>query len=138
MAYKDVKAKFRTDFKTRISSVADANIFLDNTQATQKDNGIWIVLHINEGESFNLSIGTTITRRYPGLMTAQVFDPFGNASTNIETVVQEIITDYANLNLAVGDAAGSVIRFRSPYVTRVGQQSGMYQLNVNCPYYFDL
>jgi hypothetical protein len=138
MAYTDIMDKFRSDFLTRITSVVDANIYLDNTYAAVKDNGVYIQLSIVEGESFNISNGTVITTRYPGLMIAKVFDPTGEGSSDIEDVIEEIIEDYKNLNLAVGDPEGSVIKFRAPYATRVGRVGGEYQKNVNCPFQFDL
>ena len=140
MAYKDVKAIFRTDFLTRITSIADANIFKDNTFATVKDNAVWCQLSVNTGESANKTIvsGVGIRKVYPGLMTVKVFDPTGAGSTDIEVAIQEIIEDYSNLNLAVGDTEGTTIKFRAAYETRVGRMGGQYQSNVNCPFSFDL
>lgn len=138
MAYDDIKAKFRTDFLARISSVPDANIYKDNTYAAVQNNAVWIQLTVITGESVNISNGTTITTRYPGLMVAKVFDPTGAGEGDIEDVVKEIITDYKNLTLAVGDAESSVIKFRAPYETPVGRQGGQYQTNVNCPFQFDI
>ena len=139
MAYDDATAKMRADFLTRISSIASANV-LDENEAgdfTQKDGGIWCRNVILDGNGFNISLGTTITRRNPGVFVSQVFVPVGDGTTVIDSAIAEIISDYSNLTLPVGDAEGTVIRFLACYATKVGSQNGQYQKNVNMPFWMD-
>jgi len=100
------------------------------------DNQKWVRVTILPGVSQLSEFGATKTTRHPGVMIAQIFVPGEGGDKTALELADKIVAAFR----AVRDTSGSVdVVFRTPYITVVGMNADTseWQVNVNCPYYFD-
>ena len=91
----------------------------------------YCVLTILTGESMQKSIGVLEKfDRTPGVAIAQVFCPSGTGTQWSHDVA---ILIKANFQQVTYDG----VVFKTPTIRDIGFDNGLYQLNVNCPFYVD-
>lgn len=136
MAFQATMKKIRDDIDVKLSAYT---IEHENQQNfTKPDNGLWIRATVKTAGSVTVCIAGKNTFRTPGFIDFQVFVPVGTDTETMDGAVEDIIQAYDYVDVIVGDAEGTVVKFdRAPDPTTLGRVGGQYQKNVPCPFYFD-
>jgi len=100
----------------------------DTFNGTEED--AWIRATILNGDTLQKSIGTLKVYRSVGTLAIQIFVKEGLGTRKSLEIADEIDTIFKGLHLT--DAQ---IQFRTPSTVLVGNNTGWYQLNINCPFY---
>jgi len=102
----------------------------DNDGSFDKPDGVkWVRCTTNGTDAFKAD---TSTYRNPGLMIAQIFVPMGEGSKSANELADIVIAAFRGFG-------SSGVKFRTPNKAVVGEDAGTgeWQVNVNCPFYFD-
>lgn len=92
----------------------------------------YVALFILRGDGQQASLGSSVLRRWPGLIVVQIFVPAGSGT--------QMALGYANTVGALFDKAefstgnSGWIRCRTPSAQPVGEKNGWWQVNVTVPY----
>lgn len=133
MTIETIANSIRSRFGTTVEDVESVTVHYDNEPFESPGDSAWIRCHIVFGEAVRRSLGSSSSRyRSVGVMMANIYTPIGKG-------------DKAGLAIAetVRDAFRSVtadgISYRVPSVIPVGRSDNgkWWQINVNCPFYFD-
>ena len=110
----------------------------DNSSGfTKPQNAVWIGCSVKTGEAFTVCIGANNTRRQPGIVDLQVFGPIGTDVSDVNDAVEAALEAFAYIDINVGDAEGTIVKFQAPYPTIIGRNGGEYQVNVTMPWQAD-
>jgi len=122
-------------FKTEVAdNVAGLLVQYPNDRTFDKPEGErWARVEVLPGKSGQVSLGENKRFRNPGLLVVSVFVP-GGEGTNLAYDIADLIDDEtAFRNVTVGG-----VKYMKPSVSVVGRTvSNEWQLNIDCPFYFD-
>ena len=140
-AYATLRGRWRTQMEEggpKIPTQYDNIPFGDDFDGTatpkqQPDDAEWAQLTLLRGTRAQITAGAIGTRTYreEGLLVAQLFAPKDKGTKNLEDVEDTII------RTAFVPQVLSSVRIGTPESTLVGEQGGLWQLNVSIPYEFD-
>jgi len=140
MAYQAMITAIKADVNTKLGTGGfNYSIQYENDPAFQKpDNAVWIRASIRPAGANTVCISEKNTYRQEGILDLQVNAPFGFGETEVNLAVERCIQAYDYVNINVGDAEGTIVKFdMAPYPTVVGRAAGEHQVNVTCPYRAD-
>ena len=137
MGYSAMIEAIKTDVDTKLGGTY--SIQHDNQRAFQKpDNGVWIRASVRPAGANTVCISKKNTYRQDGFLDLQVNGAFGSNEQTVNDAVEACIKTYDYVNINVGDAEGTIVKFdMAPYPTVIGRAAGEYQVNVTCPYRAD-
>jgi hypothetical protein len=93
----------------------------------------WVAFFIRPGQGQQLDIrGEETLTRHDGLVIVQVFQKEKTGTATASRNADRVSDIFRRLRIR-DDAAGT-FQFREPYIQRVGEANGVYQINVTCPY----
>lgn len=106
----------------------------DNAPEIEKPNKkCWVRFTVNPGEARLAAIGCPQQRiRVPGVATAQLFSPLDIGANALNQLAENIATGFTTVTIPT-----VFIKFRVPSIVRVGRDGAWWQLNVNCPFFYD-
>jgi hypothetical protein len=103
-----------------------------NAPFTPPDGAAWARLAILPGEGRRMSLGTgqSRLRRWVGVVTVQVFTPFGQGDAGITALTDaaEALFDETRLT------ASGTLRFGVPTTRVIGKSGSWWQQNMTCPF----
>ena len=126
--------------KTKIDAVLTAySVEHDNEIGFSKpDNTVWARAVVRPAPAVTVCIGAQKTYRQTGILDVQVFGPLGSDESAVNNAVEIVIKGFDYVNINVGDAEGTIVKFDfAPYPTVIGRNGGEYQVNVTCPFRAD-
>ena len=135
-AYDAIMGQFKTAFADTHSTVPVAWPGLDFDPATgfnpSRHTG-WVRVTVRGGDGHQASLEGTGRRRwrYPGVIYAQVFCPTGAGMNTALAIADDVAAAWRGVTVN-----GVVLRAAS--VQPIGNDRGWLQVNVTCPYQFDL
>jgi len=132
--FSQAAADIASEFNTQFSALSPTyDIAWENVDFTPADGEPWVRLTINEGEAFIGAIGGgKNTYRHPGTVIVQVFTPTNIGYGKARSIADDVASIFRGKRI-------SGVRFLSaPYINRVGPDGDWYQLNVICPFEYDL
>lgn len=104
---------------------------------TKPQNTVWIGCAIRTAAAFTVCIGTKNTWRQPGILDLQFFGPIGTNVSDVNDAVEIALEAFDYIDINVGDAEGTIVKFIAPYPTIIGRNGGEYQVNVTGPWEAD-
>lgn len=134
MAYAEMIAKIQSDWESSIGATYPTMYQNEDEQDFVKpNNGVWIRLTIKPANSLTTAVGNKVEYDMPIVVIAQVFSPRFSKIANANAVVKLVHDRYAYEDLVVGDAEGTVVKFKGVSVADVGTGTsrGIYQININ-------
>ena len=111
----------------------------DNVPFKQPSDKKWITLTIVSGDGARLEVGgPPYTTRYIGVIMIQIFTPAGRGTATAKRYATSLSNIYRNKTLTI--SANEYILTREPDFVRGGveQSTGLYQMNVNIPFWRDI
>ncbi|HBG77504.1 MAG TPA: hypothetical protein DDW84_01460 [Phycisphaerales bacterium] len=133
MTHETVANTIRGRFKTLIADTNSLSTQYDNQDFTKPaDGSMWCRLTIKEGDSEQVSIGSTGSRteRTSGIVIAQVFTPIGIGDKAGIVMADKIKVAFRRITV-------NGVRFLTPSIKRIGRVDSEWQINVVCPFKFD-
>jgi len=133
-AHNSIRARFEAQVTAPLgldsrSSGTGSRIQYDNQEFVKPQDQIWVRVTILNGHSAAKAIGSQRFRN-PGVMIAQIFGPIGDGDRDQTRVADTIRREFR----AVTDGD---VSWHTPSQDRVGRDDNWYQINVNCPFYWD-
>jgi hypothetical protein len=120
----------RKRFETLVAVPNKLPSFYDNQKFDKPNNTYYAKISILTGASAQVELGDGNKFRNPGVMVVQLFGPTGKGDARHLQLIDKIKENFRGVSIAN-------IVFTSPSQFRVGTFEGEYQMNVNCPFYFD-
>ena len=108
----------------------------DNVAFSAPADNKYISLVITNGSATQQELGATPMHRHIGVVTIQVFVPVEAGTNEARGYADTLAGVFRNAQFSAG-SSGSIL-CRSPSITRVGVNNGLYQLNVAVPYQRDV
>lgn len=90
----------------------------------------YIRCHVLFGDSKQITLGSNPEFRNPGVLVIQVLTEQGKGSTSALALADSLSDIFKAKNI-------SGIQFRTPKLAILGEIESYYQINVQCPFYFD-
>ena len=109
------------------SSLVGLNLVYENQSQSNNVNE-WVRVNILNSDSKQVSLGNDPYFRYNGLLIFQVFTKL-NTGSGRSTIICDIIS------AAFRAQRIGTIKFRSPTLTKVGENGGWYQVNISIPFF---
>jgi hypothetical protein len=125
-----IREEFNKKFRVQYP---DYGRVFENVAFTPSDNTPWVRLTLREGEA-NLSAfgGGKNNYRHPGNVQAQVFVPVGTGDGLAREIADFIASIFRGKRLS------SIRFFNAPYINTIGPDGDWFQVNVICPFEYDL
>ena len=106
-----------------------------NVDFAQPKGTPWIAVHIQDAGAVKGAIGsgTGSLERYAGVLICQVFAPEDTGTA----IAKGLADDFAALfkDIQISSGSSGTITFDLPSFREIGTvESGLYQINVNCPF----
>jgi len=131
MSILDAHETIRTRFVTIIEDPGSLSVQHDNMEYAKPENQLWCRFTILTGGKNRRSIGSAVSRyRNFGIATAQLFSPIG-LGEKVQMTLADLIND-----TFISVAVDGVI-FQTPKIIKMGRIGSEWQINVDCPFYFD-
>ncbi len=136
MGYSAMVEAIQADVDTKLAAYP---IQHDNERGFNKpNNAVWIRASLKPAGANTVCISNKNTYRQNGILDLQVNGPLGSNEEDVNNAVEICIKAYDYINVNVGDAEGTIVKFdMAPYPTVIGRANGEYQVNVTCPYRAD-
>lgn len=133
MSFNVTANTIRKQFKDLIATPYSLPTVYDNQQHNEANKSLWCRLNVIFGDSEQVSIGAPSSQRFRtvGIMSAQLFLPANKGDKELYEMADYIIAAFKSITY-------SGVCFRTPSISRVGLNGNFWQLNVNCPFYFDV
>ncbi len=96
----------------------------------QRNRKKWARVSLRNGVSFKVSTGTPNRFRHPGIILWNVFTKLNSGDNEAYKIADFISAVFQNTR--VND-----VHYKTVSVSFAGVDNGWYQVNVECPYYFD-
>lgn len=128
MGYATERQTIETRFNTQWASASP--IAWDNVSYTPTTGTSWVRFSILSGAAFQASLETTPKYRHTGIIDIGIFTPEDGGTQTARTLADTAAAVFR------GWSSGGIV-CRAPYITRIGQSDGWYQLNVTVPFYRD-
>jgi hypothetical protein len=104
-----------------------------NVSFTPPQSAPWLRFQINEGNASTPAFGSGVVYRHPGNVIVQVFVPANEGDGRARSIADTVAAVYRGKRLTPG-----IRFFDAPYVNTVGRDGDWYQVNVICPFAYDL
>jgi len=123
----------RVKFANEIATPESLPTQYDNDPTDISKNGIWCRFTINTSGTAQKSIGTPGANvfRTNGIATAQLFGPLGVGDADLVDLAEKIETAFRN-------TYSEGVHFGCPLIKKIGRTDNWWQINVHCPFYFDV
>jgi len=105
-----------------------------NVRFTQPE-GMWVNLHIVEGNSIPASMGITAVDRHIGFVQMDVFAPLNTGTAQADKVAEFAGGLFRRQDWTLSD--GAYIRFKVPQYRFMGADSGFARFMMRIPYWRD-
>lgn len=108
----------------------------DNSTFSPGTNASWVRLTVRSGNAAQVTLGVPSRDRHAGVVIAQIFVPFLQGEDRARWLADRAASVFRKVNLPV---SGGEIVFGVPYpVSAETAGDDWFQMNVNCPYRFDV
>lgn len=122
-----IRSRFATEFGTVRPTVP---IHYDNVPGDPPSETPWVRLTIAEGDSFQVSLGSTRRFRDTGVAIVQVFTALGSGDGEAREIADDVQAIFKGITV-------SGVIFRKPRAARIGPDGSFYQMNVTIPFQAD-
>lgn len=92
----------------------------------------YVALVILVGEGLQVSLGTPVVRRWPGVIILQVFVPADTGTKLAKTYADTLAAVFERVQFSSGNSG--TITCRIPSIEAVGIKNGWHQTNVTVPF----
>ena len=126
-----LESRFNTQWATYTTS-ADVPIAWDNVEYAPVTGTTFIRFSVYPGDAYQVSLGDRPLHRVVGIIDIGIFVPQGQGTEtarDLADIAAEIFRNWQDTT--------NKIRCRSPYLTRIGEEEGWFQMNVTVPYIRD-
>ena len=126
-----LESRFNTQWATYATS-ANVPIAWDNVEYKPVTGTTFVRFSVFPGDSYQASLGDRPLHRAVGIIDIGIFVPQGEGTENardLADIAAEIFRNWQDTT--------NKIRCRSPYLTRVGEEEGWFQMSVTIPYIRD-
>lgn len=121
----------RGQFGTLVEDAQGVTTRYDNDpRETPGPEVLWALFTVNDGQSDQAQYGAQATYRHNGVATAALFAPLGTG-TQASAELAQIISEAFRARTLDG------VRCLVPSIARIGVRGGVYQMNVDIPFYAD-
>jgi hypothetical protein len=115
-------------------NISGYDIAWPNVSFTPPADTPWLRFTITEGEAANAGFGGSQNLyRHPGNVIVQVFVPANEGDGRARSIADLVAAVYRGKRLTPG-----IRFFDAPYVNTVGRDGDWWQVNVICPFAYDL
>lgn len=130
MTYAEIHNAVRSRFESQVSESQSLPTLYDNDgERPPEDNSPWCRLMVFDGDTTRVEVGAPTYRKY-GVAIAELYGPVGEGDGGLLTLIDAIVAAF------LGVTAGGV-RYRTVHAERVGENGGVYQINVVIRYEAD-
>jgi hypothetical protein len=130
----DFQAAANTIRQELANNVTAYDIAWPNVSYTPTPGTPWLRFTITEGEASTPAFsGSGNVYRHPGNVIVQVFVPANGGDGRARSIADTVAAVYRGKRLTPG-----IRFFDAPYVNTVGRDGDWYQVNVICPFAYDL
>lgn len=131
MAFATTANTIRNRFAVQFVAVRPTvPIHYDNVPGDPPSASSWVRLTIIEGDSFQISAGTTRRFRDTGIAIVQVFTALGSGDGEAREIADDVQAIFKGITV-------SGVIFRKPSASRIGPDGTFYQVNVTVPFQAD-
>lgn len=134
MSHQTIATIIKEYFDKEISFPENLTTLYDNDgeDIPSSINLIWARLTVREGESLQRSIGAPVKNyRTTGFTFVQLYSEIGVGDDSIRKLADTIKSKFTTTTIK------ECVVFRTPSINPIGRIQGWWQVNVNCPFYFD-
>lgn len=133
MTYEDMHNIIRNRFIEQIADVYTLTTHYDNQDREKPQDTLWCRFSINDGDTFQKSIGSpgTNIHRAVGVAYAQLFCPIGKGDKAILAMADNVADAFRCISV-------SGVVFKTPSIKQVGRIDVEWQVNVNIPFHADI
>ena len=135
MSFDDERQLLESRFNTRWATYSTSSgvpIAWDNVEYAPTAGTTFVRFSVYPGDAYQVSLGERPTHRVVGIIDIGIFVPQGQGTENardLADIAAEIFRNWQD--------TATKIRCRSPYLTRIGEEEGWFQMIVTVPYIRD-